>query len=154
MIAAPSPDGAEAVSGCALSRRLPAGATTTQLKPHAGEVEGKGDARAQLAMTQVDVSNVLLAGSPVREAIKVCPPTGIISWELVRSLSPHLLGHKHWSRSQTLNLTPLPAILEHPLEHGPRRAPVGETTQLVKCSLPKHQHLYLILGTHRKSQAK
>lgn len=73
-IAAPSPDGAEARSGCALSRCLPAGATTTQLKPHAVEIEGKGDARAQLAVAQVDVSNVLLAGSPVREAIKVCPP--------------------------------------------------------------------------------
>lgn len=67
------------------------GATTIQLKPHVGEIEGKGDTRAQLAVAQVDVSNVLLAGSPVREAIKVRPPTGIITWDLVRSLSPHLL---------------------------------------------------------------
>lgn len=91
MIAAPWPEGAEALSGCALSRCLPVGATTAQLKPHVGEIEGKGDTRAQLAVAQVDVSNVLLAGSPVRGAIKVRPPTGSITWDLVRSLSPHLL---------------------------------------------------------------
>lgn len=69
MIAAPWPEGAEALSGCALSRCLPVGATTTQLKPHVGEIEGKGDTRAQLAVAQVDMSAMFcwqahLSGEP------------------------------------------------------------------------------------------